>query len=73
MIPGLAQWVGDLALLWYRLVAAAPIQPLAWELPYAMGMALKRPKKKKKKRKKRREREKENPDVGEEWLFCPVL
>ena len=30
--------------------AAAPIQPLAWKLPYAKGMALKRPKKKKKKR-----------------------
>jgi len=29
-------------------VATAPIQPLAWELPYAAGVALKRPKKKKK-------------------------
>ena len=28
-IPGLAQWVKDLALLWlwYRLAAAAPIRP----------------------------------------------
>ena len=26
-------------------VAVALIQPLAWELPYAMGVALKRPKK----------------------------
>ena len=25
----------DLALLWHRSAAAAPIQPLAWELPYA--------------------------------------
>ena len=34
-IPGLAQWVKDLALLllWRRPVAAALIQPLAWELP----------------------------------------
>ena len=28
--------------LWYRLVAAALIQPLAWELAYAMGVTLKR-------------------------------
>ena len=31
--------------------AVAPIQPLAWELSYAMGVALKRKKKKKKKTK----------------------
>ena len=29
-----------------RLVATAPIRPLAWELPYALGVALKRQKKK---------------------------
>ena len=31
-IPGLAQWVRDLALLWLwcRLAATAPIRPLAW-------------------------------------------
>ena len=27
--------------LWYRLAAAALIHPLAWELPYATGAALK--------------------------------
>ena len=32
---------------WHQPAAAAPIQPLAWELPYAMGAALKRQKKKK--------------------------
>ena len=34
----------DLRLLWLwcRLAAATPIQPLAWELPYAIGVALKR-------------------------------
>ena len=33
----------DLALLWlwYKLVAAALIQPLAWELLYAVNVALK--------------------------------
>ena len=38
--------------LWCRLVATAPIGPLAWEPPYAAGAAqeiAKRPKKKKKK------------------------
>ena len=42
-IPGLAQWVEDLALLWLwcRLADAALMQPLAWEPPYATGAALK--------------------------------
>ena len=31
--------------LWCRSAAAALIQPLAWELPYAAGVALKRKKK----------------------------
>ena len=31
--------------LWYRPAAAAVIQPLAWELPYATCATLKRPKK----------------------------
>ena len=42
----------DLTLLWLwaRLAAAALIQPLAWELSYAVGAALKRKKRKKKKK-----------------------
>ena len=57
-IPGLAQWVKVLALLWlwYRLAAVALIQSLAWEPPYALGVALKRQKKKKKKTKKKEKR-----------------
>ena len=37
----------DLALLWlwHRPVATAPIRPLAWEPPYAMGAALEKGKK----------------------------
>ena len=55
LIPGLAQWVRvrHCHELWCRLqmwlgsgvavpVATAPIQPLAWEPPCAMGAALKR-------------------------------
>ena len=34
----------ELLWLWCRLAAAAPIQPLAWKLPYAMGTAIKRKK-----------------------------
>ena len=42
-IPGLAQWVQDLALLWLwcRPVATALMRPLAWEPPHAAGGALK--------------------------------
>ena len=39
--------------LWCRLVATAAIGLLAWEPPYAAGVALKRPKKKKRKEKKK--------------------
>ena len=44
----------DLALLWLwrRPGAAALIQPLAWEPPYATGLSVKRQKKKKKKEKR---------------------
>ena len=45
-----------LLLLWLRLAAIAPIQPLAWETPYAAGAA---PKSKKK---KNLESENEDPD-----------
>ena len=45
-IPGLAQWIKDPELLWLWLAVAAPIQPLAWEPPYAAGVALKKKKKK---------------------------
>ena len=35
--------------LWRRLVATAPIEPLAWEPPHAMGAALEKTKRQKKK------------------------
>ena len=51
-IPGLAQGVKDLVLLWVwnRLLAAAPVQPLAWELPHATGTVLKRERERERKR-----------------------
>ena len=68
LIPALAQWVKDPALpwasvgcrygwnpmlLWLWPAAIAPVQPLAWKLPHAAGVALKSEKKKKKKYEKR--------------------
>ena len=42
MIPDLAQWIGELALLWlwHRPVALVSTQLLAWELPYATSAHL---------------------------------
>ena len=37
----------ELLWLWCRLAAVAPIGPLAWEPPYAVGVALKKERKKK--------------------------
>ena len=46
MICGIGPRLGsDPALLWCRLAATAPIQPLSWELPYATDMTLKKKKK----------------------------
>ena len=55
----------ELLWLWCRPVPTAPIEPLAWEPPYATGVVLKRQEegrkegKKKKGRKERKERKKE--------------
>ena len=48
-IPGLAQWVEDPVLLWLWCmpVAIALIRPLAWEPPYAVGVALEKSKRQK--------------------------
>ena len=40
--------------LWLWLAAVAPIGPLIWELPYAIGVALKSKKRKKKKKKEKK-------------------
>ena len=54
LIPGLTQWVRALVCykLWCRLAAAASNQPLAQELPYAAGAAIKKNKKQKTKKNK---------------------
>ena len=54
--------------LWCRPAATAPIRPLAWELPYAEGVALKRQKKKKKRKKK----EITEVPVVAQWLTNPT-
>ena len=73
----------DPALLWCRLVATAPIRPLAWEPPYAMGAALEKAKKTKKRKRKEKERKKKekgkpahilkdgvlrSPDMWASWI-----
>ena len=42
----------DLALLWLWLAATAPIRPLAWEPPFAVGAVLKKTKRQKDKKQK---------------------
>ena len=46
----------DLVLLWHRPTVVAPFRPLAWELLYATGAALKS--------KKKKERERDKGNVG---------
>ena len=43
----------ELLQLWFRPVATAPIRPLSWEPPYAVGAALEKTKRQKKKKKKK--------------------
>ena len=47
LIPGLTHWVKDPALpqALAQITDEAPIPPLAWKLPYATGVAIKRKKK----------------------------
>ena len=45
--------------LWCRPVATALIRPLAWELPYASGVALEKTKRQKK------QKQKKNPAMSE--------
>ena len=54
------RWGSDPMLLWLwcKPAAVALIRPLAWELPYAMGTALKRKEKKKKKKKEKKKKKK---------------
>lgn len=48
MLPQTAAYVADLAWLWHRSAAVAPIPPLAWELLYTTDMAIKKKKEKRK-------------------------
>ena len=59
----------DLVLLWlwYRPTSIALIQPLAWELPYATSVALK---KKKKKKKRLEHMLRQRKDRERRWAIC---
>ena len=68
MSYGVGHWCGlDVVLLWLWLTAEAPVHPLAWEFPYAEGMAQKS-KKKKKKKKKRKKGEKKKKEIATKVL-----
>ena len=58
----------DLALvwLWHRPGSTAPTDPLAWEPPYAVGVALKRTKDKKE-RKKENQMKKHESNIRDLW------
>ena len=47
----------ELLWLWHRPAAVAPIRPLAWELPYAMGQ-------KRQKRQKKKKTHKQTPQIS---------
>ena len=51
------------------LAATAPIRPLAWEPPYAMGAALKKAKRQKKKKKEERGTVLSILEIHQNWIF----
>ena len=85
LTPGSTQWVKDPAhaaaevidvadtvLLSHWLAATAPIQPLAWKIPYATGVALKRKKKKEKREKILEHSLKIHPDIFDCYSTTPL-
>ena len=54
--------------LWHRPVTTALIGPLAWEPPYAIGVALEKAKRQKKKKKKEKEKEKRKEKSSQESI-----
>ena len=61
LIPGLAQWVKDL------------IRYLAWELPYATGVALTNKQEEKKERKRKREKKGRKEGKKRKEYWCTSL
>ena len=68
----------DLLWLWHMLAAEAPIRPLAQELPYAIGAALKRQKQNKQNKTKqnktpKNKREREEEEVEKRYMEMALL
>ena len=62
--------------LWCRSVATSPIRPIAWEPPYAMGVALektKRKERKEEKRKGKKKKKKEGVPAMAHWIRNPTI
>ena len=72
-------WVADAAQihtllwLWRRLVTIAPIRPLDWESPYAMGTALEKAKRQKKKKRKKEKEKVHLATVKPMFLYAHLL
>ena len=56
--------------LWYRLAAVALILPLAWELPYAEGAALKSKAKQNKTKTKTNKKSYLGSELKSKWYLC---
>ena len=59
--------------LWNRPVAIAPIRPLDWESPYAMGAALEKAKRQKKKKEKKEKEKFHLATVKPMFLYAHLL
>ena len=59
---------------WHRPASTAPVRPLAWEPPYAMGSGPRKDKKTKKKKKRKRKRKKNlrknTQEINYVYLLC---
>ena len=58
----------ELLWLWHRLADTAPIRLLAWEPPYAKGVALEKAKRQKKKKERKKERKRKVDQIWREVL-----
>ena len=52
----LQMWLRTVVWLWCRLAATALVRPLAWELPYVVGVALKSKKQEQNQKKKKKKK-----------------
>ena len=64
LLPGPAQWVKDLAFTVVQDGSCSSVRPLAWELPYAAGVALETPKERVREKDRQTDRQTEGRKEG---------